>query len=52
MINRGDPWHLGHVVDRALGGTDAQLRPEHAHCSMHARKHVRGAGGLPPSRDW
>ena len=36
MIEVGDPWHLGHVVDRALGGSDARLAPEHAGCSRSA----------------
>jgi hypothetical protein len=35
-IEVGDEWHLGHVVDRALGGSDARLAPEHAGCSRSA----------------
>ena len=27
------PWNLGHVVDRALGGDDSALAPEHRRCS-------------------
>ena len=35
----GQRWDLGHVIDRALGGTAADgLTPEHARCN-------RGAGG-------
>jgi len=36
MIEVGDEWHLGHVTDRALGGSDARLAPEHAACSRSA----------------
>ena len=32
----GDPWDLGHVIARALGGTDDDLAPEHRHCSRVA----------------
>jgi hypothetical protein len=36
-VLEGQPWDLGHVVDRALGGTDADgLHPEHARCSRSA----------------
>jgi len=36
LIELGEPWHLGHVIDRALGGSDARLAPEHADCSRRA----------------
>lgn len=33
-IKPGTPWKLGHLRDRALGGTVADgLHPEHARCS-------------------
>lgn len=31
-----EPWHAGHVVDRALGGTDDDVHPEHPTCNMRA----------------
>lgn len=35
----GQPWDLGHAVDRAMGGRDSDgLYPEHARCN-------RAAGG-------
>jgi hypothetical protein len=33
IISPSEPWHLGHIVDRALGGSDDLLWPEHARCS-------------------
>jgi hypothetical protein len=56
LINRGDQWDLGHETDRAYGGTDDRLRPEHRSCSRAAgirtaRKRQK-SGPLPPSRDW
>jgi hypothetical protein len=59
MISPGEPWHLGHVVDRALGGTDERLAPEHAGCSRRsgsalgvtiARMRLRGVVTGPTSR--
>jgi hypothetical protein len=36
-VMSGQRWHLGHVVDRALGGQDADgLHPEHVRCSTSA----------------
>ena len=35
-INPTDRWQLGHLIDRADGGTDAHLAPEHAHCGSSA----------------
>ena len=56
MIEAGSPWHLGHVVDRAAGGGDERLAPEHASCSSRAGARLavrrRRWGALPPSRDW
>ncbi len=36
MIRPGDAWDLGHVVDRARGGSDDRLAPEHQACSRSA----------------
>jgi hypothetical protein len=36
LIMPGDRWHLGHVRDRALGGGDDRLAPEHELCSARA----------------
>ncbi len=32
----GQRWHVGHIVDKAYGGTDARsnLGPSHAHCNQ------------------
>lgn len=30
-IQPGEPWDLGHVIDRANGGQDEHARPEHRH---------------------
>lgn len=38
-----DAWDLGHVVDRASGGTDADgVRPEHAACNRRAGQALSG----------
>jgi 5-methylcytosine-specific restriction endonuclease McrA len=31
-----DRWHVGHVIDRACGGSDewTNLRPEHSRCNL------------------
>lgn len=60
-IHHGDRWHLGHATDRALGGTDTDLWPEHEHCNTsagarlgnqlrHQRHHAIAT--TTPSRDW
>ena len=39
VINRDDPessWDAGHREDRADGGTDDGIEPEHAHCNRSA----------------
>ena len=36
LIRPGQRFHLGHVVDRALGGDESQLAPEHVLCSTSA----------------
>lgn len=35
-IAPGSPWDLGHAVDRALGGSDHDVAPEHARCNRSA----------------
>ena len=35
-ILRHQAWDLGHQVDRAAGGEDDRLRPEHASCNRSA----------------
>lgn len=57
LIQQTDEWDLGHVVDRARGGGDDQLAPEHSKCSRAAgvrlaRRLKREGRILPPSRDW
>jgi hypothetical protein len=41
----GEEPHAGHVIDRALGGGDANnTAPEHRDCNLRAHKHRRGDG--------
>lgn len=35
-IHPHTPFHLGHTTDRALGGNDDHLAPEHPRCSTSA----------------
>jgi hypothetical protein len=43
MIEPGEPWHLGHLTPYALGGSDAELAPEHQRCSVVAGGRLRVA---------
>src|SRR4051794_13966257 len=36
LIKPGQQFHVGHLVDRALGGDESQLAPEHVRCSTSA----------------
>lgn len=39
LITREDPestWHAGHETDRAAGGTETGIEPEHATCNTSA----------------
>lgn len=36
LVSCDEPWALGHVVDRALGGDDSQLAIEHLQCSRRS----------------
>lgn len=58
-ITPATPWDLGHRTDRALGGNDTDLAPEHRHCSRTAGgrlsaklRHLRGRQHRAPSRSW
>lgn len=36
LVRFGEPWALGHIVDRAMGGDDSQLAYEHLNCSRRS----------------
>jgi hypothetical protein len=40
MIRPGDEFDLGHRTDKARGGSDADVAPEHRSCSRRAGGHL------------
>jgi hypothetical protein len=40
MVSLSDTWDLGHAVDRALGGADDAVWPEHRRCNRSAGGHL------------
>ncbi len=55
-IRPGEPWDLGHTIDRALGGEGGPVSPWHRSCNRGAGGRLgttiqqRKTPGLPPSR--
>ena len=52
MVERGQAWHIDHVVAVAHGGGAGAVAVAHAWCNMSAGGHTRRIRNAAPSRQW